>query len=970
MKKIPVERIVFILILFLSFSSINISFARITGRISGVVKEEATGNPLPGANVYLKGTSFGASTNYDGEYFFRVPPGSYKLVVNYIGYRPEELSVQVIANKTSEHNFKLTPATVEGQEVVVTAIREGQAAAINRQLTSNTIVNIVSAERIQELPDANAAESVGRLPGVTMQRESGEGEKVLIRGLSARFTAVSINGERIPATEGYKLGVADDDRSVDLSLISQDALAGIEVFKALTPDMDGDAVGGAVNFVLIHAPKGFRYRADTRNGYMRHDDEFGQTLNTFTISNRFLKDKLGVYASVSYEYKNTGSDQMNAGYSVERGATIEDLTVRINRLTLTDRLASRKRYNGSLILDYEIPNHSFLFTNTAYRKFDEGLTRDARYDFDTKIYNPGLDVTEVDIIYYNNALSGKHQFWGMEADWRVSHSLSHSQTPFSNNIWFQRESVFGPIDTRWSLDKIFNTVRYDPMETYLYGIQYREKESRDRNYNLSFDMKLPFNIGKQFSGYVKFGGKNRAKKRSAGNLNSLINVYNTAGGWLPAEDPDSTIVYYVDDKNNVLMPTFINPTFNADPFLGGKFVFANQLDEDMAGRKFYHTHYGYGDKEGYGREVDDQTNADYSNTENISAAYLMGQFHFSRFLMVMAGIRYERDDLEYHSFEQLFTDPANPRETETFASVETDLREQWLPMFHLKIKPLTWFDIRLAATRSLSRPNYTRLRPRFIIDRTGQNVYMSGLDLKNATAWNYDIVFSFFNNMLGLFTVGAYYKDFKNIDYPLTERNWSNEEYGFTPQQALFGYTIHRFVNAPVSTIKGVEVDLQTNLSFLPSPFDGIIINANFTRAITETPFPQFKWEKTGSFPRYEYKFWRENRYGKMPGNAENLGNFAIGYEKWGFSCRVSYFYQGDFLSSVGAVPEQDTYVKGWHRWDLILKQKITRRISISLDLQNISDQEEAGYQYLSNKPTYSQFYGWRMYLGLRYDAR
>jgi outer membrane receptor protein involved in Fe transport len=247
---------------------------------------------------------------------------------------------------------------------------------------------------------------------------------------------------------------------------------------------------------------------------------------------------------------------------------------------------------------------------------------------------------------------------------------------------------------------------------------------------------------------------------------------------------------------------------------------------------------------------------------------------------------------------------------------------------------------------------------------------MSGLDLKNATAWNYDVVFSFFNNSLGLFTVGAYYKDFKNIDYPLTERNWSNEEYGFTAEQALFGYTINRFVNAPVSTIKGIEVDLQTNLSFLPSPLDGIVLNANFTRAITETPFPQFKWEKTGSFPFYEYNFWREYRYGKMPGNAENLGNVAIGYEKRGFSCRVSYLHQGDFLSRVGAVPEEDTYVRGWHRWDIAMKQKITDRFSVSLDWQNITDQDEAGYQYLSNSPTYSQFYGWRIYLGLRYDAR
>jgi len=959
-----------ILLIFLGFSTESICLGGATGKISGVIKDETTGNPLPGANIYLKGTSLGATTNYSGAFHFSAPAGTYTLIVRYIGYQTSSNQITVLEEKTLQQNLSLKPAAISGQEVTVTAIREGQVAAINKQLASNTIVNIVSQERIQELPDANAAESVSRLPGVSMQRESGEGEKVLIRGLSARFTAVSINGERIPATEGYKLGVADDDRSVDLSLISQDALAGIEVLKALTPDMDADAVGGTVNFVLKHAPPGVRRRVDSRNGYMRHDKSFGQTLNTLTASNRFLQNRLGLYGSFSYEYKNTGSDQMNAGYSVERGATINDLIVRINRLTLTDRLANRKRLNGSLILDYEIPNHSLLFTNTAYRKLDKALTRDARYDFDNKIYNPGLVASDVDLLYYNNAFSGRHQFWGLETDWRASHSLSHSETPFSNRVWFQQESVFGPIDTRWSLDQIFDTIRYDPMETFLYGMQYQEKQSKERNYTFSLDIKRPFMIGKQFSGFIKFGGRHKTKTRSSTNLDNLRNVYNTAGSWLPEQDPDSTIKYYVDAKNNVLMPTYVDAKLNIDPFLGGRFDFATVLHENMAGRRFYDVHYGYGDNQGYGKTVSVNTNNDYSNEEKIDAGYAMGEFNVSRLLMMMAGIRYERDDLLYRSFEQLFTDPMNPQRTEQFASADKQIREQWLPMFHLKIKPQNWFDIRLAATRSLSRPNYTRLRPRLIIDRTGQNVYMSGLDLKNATAWNYDVVFSFFNNKLGLFTVGAYYKDFKNIDYALTERNWSNEEYGFTAPQGLFGYTVHRFVNAPASTIKGIEVDLQTNLSFLPSPFDGIVLNANFTRAVTSTPFPQFIWERTGKFPRYEYTFSREYRYGKMPGNAENLGNIAVGYEKRGFSCRISFLYQDDYLSSVGAVPEEDTYVKSWHRWDVTMKQKVFSRMSISLDLQNISDQDEAGYQYLSNKPTYSQFYGWRSYLGIRYDVR
>ena len=78
----------------------------------------------------------------------------------------------------------------EGDVVVVSAQREGQMAAINQQINSISIKNIVSADKIEELPESNAAEAVGRLPGVSLQREGGEGNKVVIRGLAPKYNKV------------------------------------------------------------------------------------------------------------------------------------------------------------------------------------------------------------------------------------------------------------------------------------------------------------------------------------------------------------------------------------------------------------------------------------------------------------------------------------------------------------------------------------------------------------------------------------------------------------------------------------------------------------------------------------------------------------------------------------------------------------------------------------------------------------
>ena len=136
--------------------------------------------------------------------------------------------------------------------VTVSVQARGQMSAINQQLSSRSIVNVVSSDRIQELPDANAAESVARLPGVSIQREGGEGNKVVIRGLSPKYNAVTINGIRMASTDS-------DDRSTDLSMISQYMIEGIEVTKAATPDKDADVLGGTVDFRLKKAAEGFKY---------------------------------------------------------------------------------------------------------------------------------------------------------------------------------------------------------------------------------------------------------------------------------------------------------------------------------------------------------------------------------------------------------------------------------------------------------------------------------------------------------------------------------------------------------------------------------------------------------------------------------------------------------------------------------------------------------------------------------------
>ncbi len=243
-----------IFFLFIIFSSIV--FAQ-SGSITGKVYDKDTNEPLLGANLVVQGTSLGAATDIDGKYIIRsVPAGKQTLIISYIGYNSLTEEVSISGNRLLEQDFYLTSKAIEGQTVTITAQAEGQLSAINQQLQSNTIENVVSKARIKELPDVNAAESIGRLPGVSIQRSGGEASKVEIRGLNPKYSLITVNGVTIP-------GTGSTDRSVDLSLVSSNMLDGIVLKKVITPDMDADVLGGTVDLRLREAPSNLQISANS-----------------------------------------------------------------------------------------------------------------------------------------------------------------------------------------------------------------------------------------------------------------------------------------------------------------------------------------------------------------------------------------------------------------------------------------------------------------------------------------------------------------------------------------------------------------------------------------------------------------------------------------------------------------------------------------------------------------------------------
>ena len=200
--------------------------------VQGTITETESGALLPGAEVSLDGTPYRTRSGSDGRYRLDgVPAGDYTLVVSYVGFEDFETAVTVAAGETVSLAIELDARYEFDEEIVVQAVRFGQSKALNEQKEAVNIKNVLSEEQIQSFPDLNTAEVLQRVAGIGIQRDSGEGRFVSMRGTPSAMTNVTVNGHQV----GYS---NTENRMVELDVISAAQLSGIEVTKVLTPDMD------------------------------------------------------------------------------------------------------------------------------------------------------------------------------------------------------------------------------------------------------------------------------------------------------------------------------------------------------------------------------------------------------------------------------------------------------------------------------------------------------------------------------------------------------------------------------------------------------------------------------------------------------------------------------------------------------------------------------------------------------------
>jgi len=995
MKKNPASKLFIIMAIILLPTLIKAQ-----GTIRGTILDSLTNDKLIGATVSIAGTSLGAMTDVEGEYkISNIPLGKHQLKVTYVGYKTKFIPIDVTDSQAKRINIKIVIDAVNIHEVLVTGQARGQVAAINQQLGANTIVNVISEEKIQELPDQNAAEAIGRLPGVSIQRSGGEATKVVLRGLSDKFSTVTIDGIRMAPTDATS-------RGIDLSTISQGSLAGIELFKALTADKDADAIAGSVNLVTKKAPATRLVRFDLKGNYNKMDKSTDQFDLSFKYGERFFDDILGVQLTGNLERKIRSKENVNLDYNM---TTLNNGTdYEISNFTLDYTNEVRRRTGFSILLDINTPdsgsirfNNVFNGTNRNYIDFTRNYpTNGSTLSYDARD-------REQDIKTFNSSLHGENYLLGLTVNWGLSFAQSRMETPYDFTLDFLEPSsatshmkniptmyLKGPaeriIDYAWNnFSLAYLNVSYD-----------RADKNLDREKTIYLDLDKKYNVNDWITGELKVGGKYRSKSRfrEFSEFVAPYYIYDTgnytrlADGTIAAKDwSNSMFSHLMTNGSRILVGNFLDAS-PASRNVYDKYLLYPIINRSTLRNWRDMSRYGLYDASGSRTEYSKNYEADanfYDITENITSAYAMHTLHIGPDISLITGLRMEQEDNSYkskYSPDGLSGFPAPSGLLRDTSAVHKET--VWLPNFHLTFKPTEFLSIRLAAYKAIARPDFNNRLENFIARSTGTLYSGNGLtignpNLKAAKAWNFEWNTSIYSNTIGLISISAFYKEISDMYHMINGINVNGQKvldslgiryrnpFGTNDYALTYPYN-----SSKPTKVWGFEFEYQANLKFLPGFLSGFVFSSNISIIRSETyittsrqetyyvtipPIP-FPIEKTRTV-MYEDKV-------KLEGQPEFYGNVALGYEVGGFSARVSLFYQGEYNQSFSANQRSDRVVNQFSRWDLAIKQDINPNFSVLFNLNNFTNTEEG--TSIKNRimgwtlPDWSEKYGPSAELGLK----
>jgi TonB-dependent receptor len=768
-------------------------------------------------------------------------PGSYAVTVTSVGFKQMVQTVTVTGGQVTPLNAVLQVASSNEQVVVTAGSGQDMVQAVNEEITSPNIVNVMPATEILALPNANVADAIGRLPGVTVQRDEGEAVYVQVRGLDPRLTNTTIDGVTIPSPES-------NVRQVLLATIPADMVQSIVLNKTLSANQDADGIGGSVNMVTKLAGEAPTFDAISTLGYSPIMNGRYMGLVNFTVGKRFGATKRwGIIASASYDYNGRGYNDiepqpdLNPDNSASMAPYYDDLTLREYR-------QQRLRWGGTLGADYKISDHSSLaahFILTDFKdwgdKWTYQVTTDGKPKFKYSIRHPDFALGSLSI-GGNHVFNNKWFTWGSavsrgrELDAGGNPGGAFDASSALKSVGKGCDYVSGlngdPYRPQWSAPCMVPNTTTPSSDIYslsnytLDNINTSSGQATQLNLQEWGAMGFNYHLGAH-SATLEFGGEFR-------NAHKGQNAYTPTYDYCPQADPGYTPPICSDAADNanpvnseMFASGFQDPHYYDGTYHMGEMTDHYKVDQYLAANPGL-------------LPLDipatrsSSDSANYDLIERVSAGYIMNTFHFDR-LSLQLGLRLEATH-EY-ALGYLVNPAAGPNGN------GTDNGGNWIgttPVTHSQdyIDPLPSIQARYAFTpatavravyaRGISRPNQYDLVP--YVSPTGNNPVVATIGSPNELpthANNYDLLLEQELKPFGLIQTGFFYKQLTN---PIVTANvpCMGSCLAVVPGTPA-GSLAQEDANGSNAFVWGLEFGLQQKFTNLPGAFRGLGLMANYS---------------------------------------------------------------------------------------------------------------------------------------------
>jgi TonB-dependent receptor len=800
------------------------------GTITGHITDPS-GGVLQGAKIELDPSGISMVSSQQGGYFINsLAPGTYTITVTYVGFALFTKVVTIAAGKTTNVDVKMEVSSQKNQVIVTAQAASGEAEAVNREKTADNVVQVMTSEVITSLPNANIADAVGRLPGVSLERDEGEGKYIQVRSLEPRLTNATIDGVNVPSPEP---GV----REIKFDAMPADLVESVEVNKTLQANMDGDGIGGSVNIVTKTA------------GERPTIDLFGSGGTTpimgnrnliqagGTIGERFGVDKRwGALIGGTYDWNGRGINDLEPVPDV---ATFPDGTSTryFDTQDIRDYQYKRSRWGLTGSTDYKLGEGSDIYLRGIYSSF---------HDFGDKwVYTLTDNTTGINLLNVNGCqtnsngvtvqpctgtpafsesnrvpifdigslvLGGKHVLATSWISWDVSVSRSEQiHSGGDDGADFAVNSTYNnlyPNGSTCQFSPGLTTRKYIPQWTpSCFTEAYAPTNYDLLDINTSFGKSPQLNL--QFSG--AFGKRYH--------LGSHLSTIEIGGKFRNAHKFDDSYTPTYTPNASLPMTMFL-----------GRFTNAN----------YYSGNYQYGRTTDWTKLVDylnanpsqftlDPTTVgvnpgNFDLVEKVSAGYVMNTIDFSK-IRIVTGVRLEGTNLftSTPSFDSNNNFLGNTVMNGSYVTV--------LPSGSVRYDLGHDTDIRVVYSRALSRPDPVDIAQSLSVtlNQTPMSASFGNPNLKAETANNYDLLMEHYLKPFGIIEGGFFYKQ---LYEPIVTQSELRQNYTPVPNDSHYPvgeWLVSQPINAGSGWLAGFEINYIEQFASLPGTLSGLGLAANYS---------------------------------------------------------------------------------------------------------------------------------------------